>query len=75
MCAVTVPSSLTRGAICSVTPTLTYSTCCWTALTPESAIAVRIGRASPVTILAVEPLCAEMRGLETIRPSPLAIWA
>ena len=36
---------------------------------------VRIGRASPVMILAEDPLCAEIRGREMIRPSPLATWA
>ena len=54
---------------------MTYWTCWETALTPDKAIEVRIGSASPVMILAVEPLCAAIRGLDRIRPSPLATWA
>jgi hypothetical protein len=34
-----------------------------------------MGSASPVTIFAVEPLCAAMRGRETIRPFPFWICA
>ena len=63
----TKPSAVTRGAICKVTPTFTYWTCCDTPLTPDKVIAVRIGSASPVMILAVEPLCAAIRGRDTIR--------
>ncbi len=38
-------------------------------------MAVRIGRASPVMMLAVAPLWAAIFGLETMRPSPFWISA
>src|SRR3954453_10450013 len=75
MCDVTKPSGLTRGAICRVTPTFTYCTCCDTPLTPDSLIAVRIGSALPVMILAVDPLGAAIPGFDTIRPLPFVICA
>ena len=59
---------LTRGAICRVTPTFTYCTCCDTPLTPDKVMAVRIGRASPVLIFAVEPL-PQFEGLGVRHPS------
>jgi hypothetical protein len=72
MCELTKPSVLTRGAICKVTPTLTYCTCWLTPFTPDRVIEVRIGKASPVRILAVSPLWAAIRGDDTMRPLPLA---